>query len=173
MTTPVYTPQGGQPVYFPRRGLNAPVQQPQGRLSRMWNRVPQQPARSDSWNHLPAPLRHGALNNRSVVFNMWIVAMILVSFDEWHNLGILPRPARLWDTTLIYGVLVLLGFVDAMVPLSNALAIGYTIVLLVQYFQGNITPEGNTQTGTATSGNAQAATAATGTQSPTSGFING
>jgi hypothetical protein len=66
----------------------------------------------------------------------WIVAMILVGFDEWKNNGILPRPVRLWDTSLVYGILVLLGFVDVMVPIANALAIGYTIVLLWQYFNG-------------------------------------
>lgn len=72
--------------------------------------------------------------------------MITVSFDEWHNLGILPRPARLWDTSLFYGLLVLLGFVDAMVPIVNAFAIGYTLVLLYQYYQGDLTPGGGSTT---------------------------
>jgi hypothetical protein len=76
---------------------------------------------------------------------MWIIAMILIGFDEWHNLNVLPRPSRLWDTSLVYGVLVMLGFVDVMVPLANALAIGFTFQLLWQYFQGNITPGGGAQ----------------------------
>jgi hypothetical protein len=76
---------------------------------------------------------------------MWIIAMFIVGFDEWHNLGILPRPARLWDTSLFYGLLTIAGFVDLMVPLVNALAIGYTVVLLMQYYQGNITPQGASQ----------------------------
>lgn len=90
-------------------------------------------------NQLPYWLR-GSLNNRAIVFNMWIIAMIIVSFDEWHNLGILPRPSRLWNTSLLYGILVMAGFVDVMVPITNILAIGFTVTLLSQYFQGKITP---------------------------------
>jgi hypothetical protein len=118
-----YTPNPPTEPNFPRR---------------TWNSIPQQPPR-------PATLPHKMpqfLANRAVVFSMWIIAMITVGFDEWHNLGILPRPARLWDTSLVYGVLVLLGFVDVMVPISNALAIGFTFQLVFQYFQGNITPQG-------------------------------
>jgi hypothetical protein len=77
-----------------------------------------------------------------MVFNAWIIAMIIIGFDEWHNLGILPRPARLWDATLVYGVLVMVGFVDVLVPIANAFALGYTFMLLFQYYQGNITPGG-------------------------------
>ena len=114
---------------------------------RVWNSVPQQSPTATIPHRLPEFLRSGPMNNRAVVFNMWIIAMIVVSFDEWHNLGILPRPARLWDTSLVYGLLVLLGFVDAMVPISNALAMGFTFQLLWQYFQGNITPAtGQSQT---------------------------
>lgn len=76
------------------------------------------------------------LGNGSIVAYAWIVAMILVGFDEWKNHGILPRPARLWDTSIVYGLLVLLGFIDVMIPIANALAIGYTIVLLWQYYNG-------------------------------------
>jgi hypothetical protein len=106
-----------------------------------------------AWNAVPAQnpvarsrISAGVFNNRSVVFNAWIVAMILIGFDEWHNLGILPRPARLWDTTIVYGLLTMLGFVDIMVPIANALAVGYTIALLYQYYNGNLTPSSNTGT---------------------------
>ena len=142
---PRYTPpnagQGGryyvinqppQPVNFPRR---------------VWNSIPQQNPRATLPGQLPEFLRNGPMNNRAVVFNLWVIAMIVVGFDEWHNLGILPRPARLWDTSLVYGVLVMLGFVDAMVPIANALAIGFTFQLIWQYFQGNITPATNTAQG--------------------------
>ena len=74
--------------------------------------------------------------NGSIVGYAWIVAMVLVGFDEWKNNGILPRPVRLWDTSLLYGLLALLSFIEVMIPLANALAIGYTIVLLWQYFNG-------------------------------------
>lgn len=82
------------------------------------------------------------LRNRAIVFNAWAIAMIAVCFDEWHNLGILPRPSRLWDTSLLYGVLAVAGVVDEAVPLVNALAIGYAIVVVWQYFNGNLTPAG-------------------------------
>lgn len=114
-----------------------------GGAKRMWDRIPDQPRRAQLPQQLPGFLKGGALNNRSVVFNAWIVAMVVIGFDEWHNLGILPRPARLWDASLVYGVLVLLGFADIMVPIANALAIGYTIMLIWQYYNGNITPVGN------------------------------
>jgi hypothetical protein len=63
--------------------------------------------------------------------------MVLVGFDEWKNNGILPRPVRLWDTSIVYGLLTLMGFIDIMLPIANALAIGYTIVLLWQYYNGS------------------------------------
>lgn len=116
-----------------------PISQPSF-PQRISNRIPQQSVRAQIPSNLPAFLRANPVNNRSIVFNAWVIAMIIIGFDEWHNLGILPRPSRLWDATLVYGVLVMVGFVDAMVPLANALAIGYTIMLLWQYYNGNITP---------------------------------
>jgi hypothetical protein len=76
------------------------------------------------------------LGNRQVLVGSWFVAIGLVSWDEWHNNGILPRPLRLWDVTLVYAGLALVSVIDPLVPLANALAIGYTIVLLYQFFQG-------------------------------------
>jgi hypothetical protein len=136
-----YTPpgyQGGQ--YYV---INQPPPRPNF-PRRVWNSVPQQNPQARIPHQLPEFLKSGPLNNRAVVFNMWIIAMVIIGFDEWHNLNILPRPARLWDTSLVYGLLVMLGFVDAMVPIANALAIGFTIQLLWQYYQGNITPAGAT-----------------------------
>lgn len=74
--------------------------------------------------------------NKRTIFYMWIIAMALISFDEWHNNHILPRPSRLWYATLFYGLLSLSAFVDVTVPIANALAIGYTIMLLWQYYNG-------------------------------------
>lgn len=62
--------------------------------------------------------------------------MIVVGFDDWHNYHILPRPARLWYTSLTYGLLILASMADALVPLANALAIGYAIMLIWQYYNG-------------------------------------
>lgn len=76
------------------------------------------------------------LGNREIITYAWIISMILVGFDEWHNNNILPRPARLWDTSIVYGLLAIVSVSDALVPLCNALAIGYTIMLLWQYYNG-------------------------------------
>jgi hypothetical protein len=62
--------------------------------------------------------------------------MGLVTWDEWVTNAILPRPLRLWETTLVYAGLALLSAADPLVPVANALAIGYTIVLLYQFFTG-------------------------------------
>lgn len=78
-----------------------------------------------------------ALGNAKMVGYMWVIAMIVVSFDEWHNHGILPRPSRLWWTSLTYGILAIVGMVDPLIPLMNALALGYTLMLITQYYQGS------------------------------------
>lgn len=75
------------------------------------------------------------LGNREVIFVAWMVAMILVGFDEWKNNNILPRPQRLWYTSLTYGLLALVSGIDFVVPIANAFAIGFTLVLLYQYYQ--------------------------------------
>lgn len=116
-----------------------------GRVTRAWNRVPSQPVNSTIPSNMPSFLRANPVNNRSVVFNAWVIAMIVIGFDEWHNNNILPRPARLWDASLVYAVLVMLGFVDVMVPLANALAIGYTFMLIWQYYQGGLASGGSPQ----------------------------
>jgi hypothetical protein len=77
------------------------------------------------------------LGNRSVIFSSWAVSMVVVCFDEWHNYHILPRPARLWYTSLTFGLLVLASIPDALVPLANAFAIGFTIMLIWQYYNGS------------------------------------
>lgn len=78
-----------------------------------------------------------AFGNRQTVFYAWFAAMILICFDEWHNYHWLPRPSRLWYTSLTYGLLLMAGFVDALVPLVNVIAIGFTIMLLWQYYNGS------------------------------------
>lgn len=133
------------------------TQQP-GRVNRINNRIPtqQQTVNSSLSNSLPYWLK-GSVNNRAIVFNMWLIAMIIIGFDEWHNLNVLPRPARLWDTSLLYGLLIIAGFVDAAVPIANLLAIGFTISLLIKYFQGGITPVPTTTGGGGAGGGASKA----------------
>jgi hypothetical protein len=114
---------------------------PTGPFQRAINAIPAE-ARSV---RIPSKLPK-VLANRPVIFNAWIVAMVAVSWDEWHNLGIFPRPKRLWYTSVVYGLLVVVSFADAVVPVANALAIGYTIVLLSQLWSGSLTPAGKTNT---------------------------
>jgi hypothetical protein len=76
------------------------------------------------------------LGGRMIIFGSWGAAMALVTWDEWAHNNILPRPLRLWETTMVYAGLALLSVVDAMVPLANALALGYTLVLVYQFFTG-------------------------------------
>jgi hypothetical protein len=77
----------------------------------------------------------GFLGNSDVIIYSWFIAMVIIGFDDWKNHNILPRPSRLWYTSLFYGILALVGVVDVMIPLVNALAIGYTITLLWQYYE--------------------------------------
>lgn len=74
----------------------------------------------------------GWLGDREVIFMTWGVSMILVSWDEWSVNDILPRPMRLWETTWVYAILAVLS-IGPLTPLMNALAIGFTIVLLWQF----------------------------------------
>lgn len=76
------------------------------------------------------------LANERVILYAWFIAMVIVGFDEWHNYHLLPRPARLWYTSLTFGLLLLLGIVPQLRVLANALAIGYVITLLWQYYNG-------------------------------------
>lgn len=82
---------------------------------------------------VPRPVPQWLGNNKIVSYS-WLVAMVLVGFDEWKNHGILPRPVRLWDTSIVYGLLALLAFIEPLTPIANALAIGYTVVLLYQFY---------------------------------------
>ena len=106
-----------------------------GRFTRWYEYLPEQSPRVNLSSKLPM-----ILQNRSVIFHSWVIAMVIVGFDEWHNHHILPRPARLWDTSLFYGLILLFSIVDVLVPLANVFAVGYTFTLLWQYYNGNLTP---------------------------------
>lgn len=152
MTTPIqptaiYPPGGNPSVNYGAwsqanpSGFTPP--KPPGRVTRAYSAIPAQQRQVKFKGPVSVP---PFLSNRSIVFNAWLIAMILIGFDEWHNLGILPRPARLWNTSLVYGLLMMLSFVDPMVPIANALAIGFDVALLYQYYQGDLTPAGGPQT---------------------------
>lgn len=72
--------------------------------------------------------------NQTVIIMAWMVALAIIFYAEWKEHGILARPKRLWYTSLVYGILCVMGMIGALVPLVTALAVGYTIVLGWQYF---------------------------------------
>lgn len=74
------------------------------------------------------------LGNQRTIVAAWFVSMALVCADEFKSHHIFPRPARLWYTSLVFGVLALMAFADSLIPLANILAIGYAIVLTWQFF---------------------------------------
>lgn len=77
------------------------------------------------------------MGNKKIIVAMWVIAIAFISYDEWHNFNILPRPQRLWDASLVYGLLAILSSVDPVAPIANMLAIGFTISLAYQYYDGS------------------------------------
>lgn len=94
------------------------------------------------WAPQPRKAEHGPtwvpgwLLNDRVLLYAWLGAMAVIAVDEWHNNGILPRPAKLWYTSLTYFLLMGLGMVDPMIPIANLLGIGFFMVLIYQYNTG-------------------------------------
>lgn len=76
------------------------------------------------------------MGNKKIIVASWFTAMIFIAFDEWHNYGVLPRPQRLWDAAIVYGLLAILSSVDPIAPIANMLAIGFTMALAYQYYSG-------------------------------------
>lgn len=105
-----------------------------GGQSRTQRVIRWQPAQHTQVN-MPKPVPQW-LGNARIIGYSWVAAMILIGFDEWKNHGILPRPVRLWDTSIVFGLLAAASVVDILVPLLNALAIGYVIMLLWQFYNG-------------------------------------
>jgi hypothetical protein len=99
------------------------------------------------------------LGNRPVLFYSWMAALVIVIFDEWHTNHILPRPARLWYTTLVYAILAMVSTFDPVVPITNALGLGYTFTLLYQYYNdsGQFAQPGRTEPTPVTAPDLQAA----------------
>lgn len=118
---PETPPLPSQPSYLSRT-RSAAV----NRLSREPSKV--NPSWASGW---PSILRR-----RSFITGAWGIAIILVAFDEWKYYGVFPRPKRLFDTSMVYLGLMGLSVIDAFVPLANALAAGYTLTLLWQYYNG-------------------------------------
>lgn len=77
------------------------------------------------------------LGNERVIVYSWAISMAVIAWDEWKRHNIFPRPQRLWWATLFYGMLAIAGMADPLTPLINALAVGYTIMLLWQYYNAS------------------------------------
>jgi hypothetical protein len=147
MTTPASPPPAYTPV---RRYQPVAYTEPQTRTERMINRIPAGARQVNLPGGAPR-----FLGDRGTIFYAWTIAMLVVGYDEWHNLNILPRPSRLWDTSLVYGLLALMAVVDPLVPIANALAVGFTISLLWRLYNGNLTPAKETANPGTTGGNPQ------------------
>lgn len=82
------------------------------------------------------------LADRRIVLVAWVGGLILITIDERQSGYLLPRPLRLWYASGVFLILAALGTSDVMVPLSNALAIGFTITLAFQYYnnEGQFSP---------------------------------
>lgn len=76
------------------------------------------------------------MGHAGVIIVAWGLALAIIFWDEWKNNHVFARPSRLWWTSLVYGILAVVGMSGALLPIANALAIGYTIVLAWQYFNG-------------------------------------
>lgn len=74
--------------------------------------------------------------NARMVTYVWVTAMGVIFVDEWHRHHILARPARLWWTSLFFGLLSIATMGTAFIPIANAMAFGYLMVLLYQYYNG-------------------------------------
>lgn len=142
MTTP--TPPGyiPPPVYSPVPQRTQPLiyTAPKGIYQWTVNHVPYGARNVDVPKGMPR-----FLAERPVLFGAWAIAMATISYDEWHNYSRLPIPKRLWETTLVYGLLAVVSTVDFMVPLTNAFGIGYAIMLMYQYYnsEGQFTGSGS------------------------------
>jgi hypothetical protein len=80
------------------------------------------------------PAKPSFLGSQRTIIFAWIIAVIAITADEWKRYHILPRPSRLWWSALVYGILALVSEVTPVIPLTNALALGYSIMLMWQFF---------------------------------------
>jgi hypothetical protein len=132
-----YTPPGSNPP-LPASTVGQPSPQPTGQSPLpkynpyiLYRRTLQ---RVDRVNVPVPPGVPRFLGNRQIILVAWLGAMAMVSWDEWNTYHILPRPARLWYTSLTYFLLAIIATFDVFVPIANGLAIGFAIAVAYQYF---------------------------------------
>lgn len=141
-TSPAPSTGGQQRFYqtYNTRYVSQPAPQPQySRRSFQNNWLYNQMQRMPQGNmqvRVPGPRAVQIFGARPILFFAWVTTMMMVSLDEWHTYHILPRPARLWYTSLAFFLMGMLSVVDAFVPLVNLFAIGMVVVLGYQYYSG-------------------------------------
>jgi hypothetical protein len=126
-------------TYIPNDG------QQQGRASTFAHRLSGQPIAQVKVPRNVPPF----LGNAKIIGYAWFGSMIMIGIDEWKNNGILPRPKRLWGASVVFGGLALVAAVDALVPIACAFAIGYFIMLVWQFYngEGQFAGESNVKSG--------------------------
>lgn len=140
--TAVYPPPGaGRRFYqtYNTRYVSSPSPAPSGQNfnysnSRIFNLIQRAPGGSEPvTTNKPFPK---FLGQRSLILFAWAIAMVMVSLDEWHTHHILPRPARLWYTTITYILIAAVSTIEVMVPIATLMAFGLTIAVAYQYYTG-------------------------------------
>lgn len=80
----------------------------------------------------------GWLGDKKIILWTWAIGMIIVIADEHYTYGMtLPRPARLWYTSLFYFLCALLSGIDMIMPLVNIFAVGITLTLAIDFYQNH------------------------------------
>jgi hypothetical protein len=74
------------------------------------------------------------LGNRSIVVWAWVGSMVVIGVNDWKNHSYLPNPSKFWYSSLLYGLLLMASLIEPLVPLVNALAIGYFLYTLWAFF---------------------------------------
>ena len=86
------------------------------------------------------------LGSSKVIKGAWLGSLVVVSIEAIQNYGVLPPPGRLFWISGTFMLLGVVGQIDALLPIVNALAIGFFLVLLWQYFSGeHASPSGEVQ----------------------------
>jgi hypothetical protein len=76
------------------------------------------------------------LGNSRVIKAAWLGSLVVVSWECLNTYGVLPPPGRLFWISGTFMLLGIAGEIDALLPVVNALAIGFFLVLLWQYYTG-------------------------------------
>lgn len=121
-----YTSPGGGVVRSAGRAIS-----PRTNAERIAYRLPRT---QRFWKSEPSLGAPGWLSDRRIVIASWLTSLVFISLNERNSGYILPRPLRLWSASGLFILLAAAGTIEAVVPLVNALAIGYTVVLAMQYY---------------------------------------